>query len=414
MSTVLESDVVIIGAGPSGAVAAALLRQKGHQVLVLEKQHFPRFSIGESLLPQCMEFIEEAGMLGAVEAADFQYKNGAAFRRGGKYTSFDFREKFSSGPGTTYQVQRSNFDNILAKEAAKAGADIRYGHEITSIDLNTEEPTLHVTTDKGERLIARAKYVLDASGFGRVLPRLLDLETPSNFPIRQSLFTHIEDNIENAALDRNKILITVHPKHEDVWFWLIPFSNGRSSLGVVAPPDFIDKYNGSKAEKLKQIVLEDPALKNMLKLARWDTPVNLISGYACNVTSLWGKNFALLGNAGEFLDPVFSSGVTIAMKSASLAAPLVDRQLSGETINWEKEYAAPLKQGVNTFRTFVEAWYDGRFQDVIFFEQQSSPIREMISSILAGYVWDDSNPYVKDSSRRLNVLVKTCHTMNRQ
>ena len=146
----LESDIIIIGAGPSGAVAAALLRKNGYQVTILEKQHFPRFSIGESLLPQCMEFLEEANMVSAIEEAGFQYKNGAAFHFDGRNSAFDFREKFSPGWGTTFQVQRAHFDHLLAKEAEKQGADIRYGHEITEVDFSGECPWLKVRTDEGQ------------------------------------------------------------------------------------------------------------------------------------------------------------------------------------------------------------------------------------------------------------------------
>ena len=116
----------------------------------------------------------------------------------------------------------------------------------------------------------------------------------------------------------------------------------------------------------------------------------------------------MLGNAGEFLDPVFSSGVTIALKSASLAAEVLGRQLSGAKVDWESEYATPLKKGVNTFRTFVESWYGGGFQNVIFHENQQPEIRRMISSILAGYAWDESNPYVRESKRRLKALEEIC------
>ncbi|OAM31624.1 hypothetical protein A7P96_04890 [Eikenella sp. NML03-A-027] len=127
-------DIAIIGAGPSGAVAAALLLKHGFSVCVLEKQHFPRFVIGESLLPHCMEFIEEAGFLSAVEAEpSFQFKNGAAFTWGSRYTYFDFTDKFTPGPGTTYQVRRGIFDKILIDEAAKQGADVRFGHAVITI-----------------------------------------------------------------------------------------------------------------------------------------------------------------------------------------------------------------------------------------------------------------------------------------
>ncbi|KXS52681.1 MAG: tryptophan halogenase [Marinobacter sp. T13-3] len=404
----LESDIIIIGAGPSGAVAAALLRKNGYQVTILEKQHFPRFSIGESLLPQCMEFLEEADMVSAIEEAGFQYKNGAAFHYDGRNSAFDFREKFSPGWGTTFQVQRAHFDHLLAKEAEKQGADIRYGHEITEVDFSGERPWLKVRTDEGQEYEARGKFVLDASGFGRVLPRLLDLETPSEFPVRMSLFTHIEDNIDHPRHDRDKILITVHPKRRDIWFWLIPFSNGRCSLGVVAKPEYIESREGEPLDILREIVAEDPNLSSLLENAKWDTPAREIRGYSCNVKHLAGRNYALLGNAAEFLDPVFSSGVTIAMKSASLAADTLHRQFSGEAVDWQEDYAAPLMVGVDTFRTYVDAWYEGTFQDVVFAENPNDSIKQMISSILAGYAWDSSNPYVSESRRRLGTLAELC------
>ena len=128
-------EILIVGAGPAGSVAAALLRQQGRQVLVIEREQFPRFSIGESLLPQSMAYLEQAGMLQAVVEAGFQFKNGAAFMRDGCYTDFDFRDKHTPGWGTTYQVQRADFDHVLAKEAERFGAEIRYRHEVLDIVL---------------------------------------------------------------------------------------------------------------------------------------------------------------------------------------------------------------------------------------------------------------------------------------
>lgn len=408
-----DHDVVIIGAGPSGSIASALLRKRGYNPLVLERATFPRFSIGESLLPQCMEFIEEAGMLDALhadaDARGFQYKNGAAFDRGELHDEFDFREKFSPGHGTTYQVRRAEFDQLLADEAEKAGVEIRYRQEIVDVEINGSRPRLRVRDlDRETEATLTCGFVLDASGFARVLPRLLDLETPSGFPVRQAIFTHVEDCISSNDFDRDKILITVHPRHHDVWYWLIPFSDGRCSLGVVAEESFLDTVPGEPEEKLKQLVGEAPDLKRHLAAAVYDTPVRHITGYSANVKSLCGPGYALLGNAGEFLDPVFSSGVTIAMKSASLAADTLDRQLRGEEVDWQADYAVPLQQGVDTFRTYVEGWYDGSFQEVIFHHHKPEEIKAQICSILAGYAWDRDNPYVRDSRRRLGVLVRVC------
>jgi len=403
-----QVDVLIIGAGPAGAVAAGLLRKRGIGVLVLEKETFPRFSIGESLLPQSMAYIEEAGMLQAVVEAGFQYKNGAAFARGERYTEFDFRDKFSAGWGTTYQVQRARFDDVLIREAQKQGAEVRFRHQVTAVDVEGEQPRVTVRDADGNVYGVQARFLLDASGFGRVLPRLLDLESPSNFPVRSAIFTHVEDRIPPGTFDRNKIRIGVHPEHVDVWYWTIPFSDGRCSQGVVAEKRFLDQYGGTETERLQALVGEEPGLAKLLANAAWDTPARQIVGYSANVKSLWGKGYALLGNAGEFLDPVFSSGVTIAFKSASLATACLARQFAGEAVDWQAEYGTPLKQGVDCFRTFVEAWYEGSFQKLIFHPDATPDIRRMISAILAGYAWDRGNPFVTESRRRLAVLEQLC------
>lgn len=403
-----KAEVVVTGAGPSGAVVAALLRKQGHQVLVIERETFPRFSIGESLLPQVMEYIEEAGMLRDVVEAGFQYKNGAAFSRGDRYTEFDFRDKFTQNWGTTFQVERGKFDKVLADAAQRMGAEIRYRHEVQSIDVEGPPSLVVKNLESGEQYKVETKIILDASGFARLLPRLLDLERPSAFPVRWAHFTHLEDRIPHGSgFDRNKIRVAVHPQHQDVWYWLIPFSNGRCSLGVVAEPSFLDKYSGDEMTKLKTLVGEDPNLRKLLANAVWDMPARTIKGYSADVKTLAGPGFALLGNAGEFLDPVFSSGVTIALTSASLAAKCVHAQLTGQDVDWNAQYAVPLKRGVDAFRAFVTAWYAGGFQKIIFHPAPSPDIRRMICSILAGYAWDTNNPYVAEP-RRLAVLEQVC------
>jgi flavin-dependent dehydrogenase len=404
----MRAEVLIIGAGPAGSLAAALLQRQGLQVLVLEREQFPRFSIGESLLPQSMEYLDQAGMLKAVDEAGFQIKNGAAFARGEQYTEFDFSDKHSDGWSTTYQVPRARFDHILALEAGRQGVEIRYRHEVLGVDLNGARQRVTVRSLQGEEYTVEAGFILDASGFGRVLPRLLRLNKPSNFPVRGALFTHIEDHIAPTDFDRNKILITVHPKKCDVWYWLIPFSNGRCSLGVVAEREYLARYDGMESVPLQALVAEDRCLHRLLARARWDTPTQRLVGYASNVKSLWGRGYALLGNAGEFLDPVFSSGVTIAFKSASLAAALLPRQIAGRDVDWQREFAVPLKQGIDTFRAFVESWYRGGFQRIIFNDRQPADVRRMIAAILAGYAWDRSNPYVRQTQRRLAALEELC------
>ncbi len=403
-------DVLVIGAGPAGSVAAALLARRGYRVLVLERQQFPRFSIGESLLACSMELLQEAGMVEAVMSRGFQYKNGAVFERAGNlHSEFNFADKSCEGYPFTFQVPRADFDATLAAEAVRQGAEIRYQVEITAADFSGAQPRLVSRGIDGATETHEPRFVLDASGFGRTLPKLLGLDRPSDFPPRAALFTHVRDRIVSGAFDRQKIRVGIHPSDHGVWSWLIPFSNGHASVGVVASIEHHQARSGTLEERFWQALRAEPDLYTLLEKAETVRPVGEMIGYAATVSRLHGKGFALLGNAAEFLDPVFSSGVTIAMKSASLASAALDRQLRGETVDWERDFADPLNYGVETFRSFVAGWYDGTLQDVIFFPRQQDNIRRMICSVLAGYVWDRENPYTgPQSGRRLRALAEIC------
>ncbi|WP_206951592.1 NAD(P)/FAD-dependent oxidoreductase [Trinickia acidisoli] len=404
-----QMDVAVIGAGPAGAVAAALLARAGRSVLVLERQHFPRFSIGESLLPQSMAYLEEAGMLQAVVEAGFQYKNGASFVHGEKTSSFDFRDKHSEGWGTTYQVERAVFDQLLVRRATEQGVQVRFGHTVRSMQTG-DAPVLEVEDEAGRTYRVASRFVFDASGFGRVLPRLLGLEKPSNMPARAALFSHVQDGLPADANDRNKICVAVHPERRDVWYWMIPLAGGRTSIGCVADAAFLDVPEAEREAKLRELMRAEPTIARLIGEAPFVMPVNRIGGYSANVERLHGPGYALLGNAGEFLDPVFSSGVTIALRSAHLATQTLLRQLDGEHVDWATEYDEPLRKGIDTFRAFVERWYTGELQDIVFYANQTPKIRRMISAILAGYAWDESNPYVADPVRRLTALHEVCMT----
>lgn len=402
-------DVLVVGAGPAGSVAAALLAQRGYQVLVQERQHFPRFSIGESLLAYSTQLLLEAGMLDAVLAGGFQFKNGATFVCDELYSEFNFANKLTAGCSFTFQVLRSEFDHLLAKEAERHGATVQYGVEITAIDVRGAQPQVTTRTLAGEVTVYRPRFVLDASGFGRTLARLLELEQPSSFPVRAARFCHIKDGIVAGAFDRQKIRIGIHPTNRDVWSWLIPFPNGHSSLGIVATREHLARYAGTDEQQFWAMVGDETKLRSLLEAAHTVRPIGEIVGYAANVKALHGPGFALLGNAAEFLDPVFSSGVTIALHSAKLAAQVLDRQFRGEAVSWQQDFAKPLMFGIETFRTFVTGWYDGSLQDVIFYPDKVASIHRMICSVLAGYAWDPANPYTGPASaRRLRALAAVC------
>lgn len=409
MSAIRQTDVAVIGAGPAGSMAAARLRQLGWQVTVMERSHFPRFSIGESLLPQCMEWLEETGMLEPLRAANMQIKRGACFSHGEAYGELDYRKQFSSGWTWTWQVQRARFDDILARQAEALGAELRFGETIESVHFDRPgEPRLSVLAESGERYQLHARFVCDASGFARVLPRLLDLEEASGQPPRAALFTHVEDRISSADYRRDCIMLSYHPVHHDVWFWLIPFADGRASLGVTGNPDILLPEGSDPATRLRQLVFEEPYLARWLEQAVFDDAVRSIVNYSARAKSLYGDDFALLGNAGDFIDPVFSSGVALAMKSSMLAAELIDRRFRGEQADWESEFSLPLRAGSDVFREFVNCWYSGELQAVFFNKRPDEDIKAMLSSVLAGYVWDEKNPYNSKTRRRLKALCRAC------
>ena len=397
-----EVDVIVIGAGPAGSTAAALLQQQGFRLLVVEKEIFPRFVIGESLLPHCMDLLEEAGLLEAIEAQGFIHKCGAVFMRGDQSCNFDFAEQFTAGWKYTFQVPRADFDKALADAVAARGVEIRYGHRVVGVAFGEDEAV--VTLEEPDKSTCRvsARFVLDCSGYGRVLPRLLQLEKPTEFPVREALFTHVTGDRRPPGREAGKIWACIHPG--GAWIWIIPFANGNTSVGAVAEPGFFERHPREPEARLRSILMSDPNVAARLGDARFIFEPRRISGYACAVHRLAGPGFALVGNATEFLDPIFSSGVTLALGSANRAAKVLTRQLRGEVVDWQADYVDHVMQGINTFRAYVSAWYDGTLQDIFFAAGSNRDIMRQICSVLAGYVWDRSNPYVAQPERALRLL----------
>ncbi|HTB85966.1 MAG TPA: NAD(P)/FAD-dependent oxidoreductase [Candidatus Sulfotelmatobacter sp.] len=404
----IETDVLIIGAGPAGTLAAAMLQKEGFRPLIVEKMEFPRFVIGESMLPSSMNLLQEAGLLAAVERQNFLRKNGAVFLRGDEQCVFDFSTQYTDGFKYTYQVPRADFDKALADEVASRGVEILFRHGVTAVNFTKENACATIEKPDGEKFSVKAKFILDCSGYGRVLPRLLNLETPSNFPQRDALFSHILGDVRPTGREEGKIWVCIHP--DGAWLWVIPFSNGKTSVGAVASPEFFRKFPGTPDEQLRAILMSDPNAVKRLAQMEFAMPAQRISGYACSVKQLFGERFALVGNATEFLDPVFSSGVSLAFASANRAAKILTRQLRGETVDWQTEYADHLMHGIDTFRAYVSGWYDGKLPTIFFAENKNPDIMRQICSVLAGYVWDKSNPFVAQAERALGVLVKVLQT----
>lgn len=395
-------DVLVIGAGPAGCVAAAILNQKGHSVKVVEKQQFPRFVIGESLLPRCLDNLEKAGLLEAVKAQQFQLKKGASFlRHEGEFCDFDFAEQHTPGWEYAWQMPRAKFDKALADEIIRQGVQLNFQESVEAANFDDEKALVSIQPNQGAPYQVNAKFVVDASGYGRVLPRLLDLGKPSNFPARTAFFAHIKDDDRQAGTEQLTEVVDLGK----VWTWIIPVEPGVTSIGFVGDPNFLEQHGTHYNERrFMQLLQSHPHLRDRYSELEFVFGPRVIKGYSVGVKQMYGPRYVLAGNSTEFLDPIFSSGVAFATETGATAATLIHKELSGKSVDWEKEYAQYIQHGIDVFRTYVTEWYTGNLQTIFFAEQKDSGFKRQICSVLAGYVWDKSNPYVKKHKRAVKAL----------
>lgn len=400
--TAPQVDVLVIGAGPAGTIAAAILQQEGYQVKIVERQQFPRFSIGESLLPRTLDNLAKANLLEAVQAAGFQQKNGAAFIRAREeYCNFNFSEQFTTGYGYAWQMKRGDFDQVLANEVQKRGVEIEFETSVTAVDIQADQAIVTVSNQQYSNREIRAKFIIDASGYGRVLPRLLNLDRPSNFPARSAFFAHVEDlNRPVETADLTEIIDL-----GKLWAWIIPVGKQHTSVGFVGDRAIMEQYGKDySGEHFNRLLQAHFLLKERYQQANLVRDPQALHAYSVGVKQLYGSRFALVGNASEFLDPIFSSGVTFATESGARAAELVAQQLRHEPVDWETDYAAHMQHGLDVFRTYVKEWYTGNLQTIFFAGQKVVQFKQQICSVLAGYVWDKTNPYVYKHARAVPLL----------
>ena len=398
-----QYDVVIIGAGPAGSISAALLNAAGLDVAVFERTRFPRFVIGESLLPICNDVLKEAGLFDHVDSQGYQVKTGAVFLRGDEKCEYDFAEQFTVGSTWTWQVPRADFDSVLVEGIEQQGVPVFFEHGVTNVEVG-KSPRVFVEDSNGVQANVGCRFIVDASGYGRVLPRLLGLDKPSEQANRRSMFAHFSGDKRPPGPNSGRIWIIVH--EHGAWLWVIPFSDGRTSVGVVAPPEFYDAYPEQPEERLKAIIQSDPNAGGRLADAEMLFEPVSIESYSIGIKQLFGDGYCVVGNATEFLDPVFSSGVSLAMQSASRASRVIVDQLNGESVDWQSDYSDYMARGIDTFRTFVNAWYDRTLHKVFFASEINPGLKRMICSALAGYVWDLENPFVNNHGRKLSQLIR--------
>ena len=397
----VQVDVLVIGAGPSGCVAAAYLNKHGVNVKVIEKSVFPRFVIGESLLPRCMDHFEEVDLLDCLIAQNFEIKSGARFIKDDTICEFDFSEKHTEGYDWTWQAPRADFDFALTEELKRKGVDIAFNQEVVAVEFKEDGSSVTAVKTENGTFKVHAKFIIDSSGYGRVLPRLLHLDKPSTIPEHSSIFSHVKELIRPEGTEGT--FITFDVLDTDTWFWVIPFSNGNTSIGFVGKTEFLNSFKGAPEERLSKMLKKSAYYYERFKDVDFLFEPKIIENYSKSVTQLYGKGYALTGNSAEFLDPVFSSGVTFATESGLKAAKLITKELQNDFVDWEKDYAQYMKKGVAVFASYVKEWYTGNLQTIFFEGTDNLAIKRQICSVLAGYVWDETNPFVKNHDR----LIKT-------
>lgn len=398
------NKVVVIGAGPAGVVASSYLVKQGFEVVVLEKEGFPRFVIGESLLPRCMDSLEEAGLMPSLLEKGYQKKMGASYyNRENQTCSFLFSQQFSKSWDWTWNVQRIHFDQDLVDAAKANGVQFIFGSTVTAVTIEGEYRS--VTYEQGgEEKTVEAAFVIDASGYGRVLPRLLDLEKPSTQKPRGAVFAHFVDQKRKGREGDDIFIYPFDDKNS--WIWVIPFSDGTASVGLVSETEETKALAEDDFKAYLDFVRSFELLDGRFTDAAYQRDPSVILGYSVGVKQMYGEGYVLCGNSTEFLDPVFSSGVTLATVSGLLAAKLVEKELNGESVDWQTAYEDEMQYGIEVFRSYVNGWYNGELQTIFFNPKINPEIKKKICSVLAGHVWDNSNPFVRKHRTILSTLAE--------
>ncbi len=384
-----DYDVAIIGGGPAGAAAAAWLARSGHRAIVFERDHFPRFHIGESLLASVNDVLKAIGIEEAVRHAGFPQKWGATFLTadGGIERYADFADAPGVAMPQTWQVPRATFDDLLLRHAASIGADVRQGHRVLSVDFDADGVTLTVQDDRGSpSQRTRAKVVIDASGRGSVLSRRFNLRIDEPKLANLAVFSHYSGVARATGRRAGDIRIVARP--DLGWFWLIPISDELMSVGVVLPRSAALAFRGFEPpDLLDRSIAETPAVARLLAPARREWPVRVEKDFSFGSRAYAGDRWLLVGDAGSFLDPVFSTGVAIALESGLEAARAVAQGLDAGDLSAARfsRFDRRQHQRYRSFRRFVLGFYTSEFRDLFFAEDPPRRLFRSLVAVFAGY-----------------------------
>ena len=379
-------DVAIIGGGPAGSTAATLLAKAGRRVIVLEREKFPRFHIGESLLPFSVQTFDRLGVREKLDRTFLPKFGGEIMAAcGTRGVKFYFKDGFRSQRDRAYQVTRSEFDKLLLDHSRENGTEVREETEVKAIDFGEDRVRLHVETSDGAASTIDTRYLLDCSGRQTMLGSFFKLKSNYDHLQKFSVFAHY-DNVDRLP-GRDATLIRM-VRGLDRWFWMIPLTDTRTSIGVVMDTTTFRATKLSPEAALEKFIADQPLMTERMRNAVRVSPVYSAGDYSYRNLRLAGDRWLLVGDAAGFIDPVFSSGVFLAIMSAEQAADTLDQVLRDESHRRRlfKKYSRTVNRIMDIYLTFVNAWYRrGReFIEVFLNPTDTMQIAAAVNAVLAG------------------------------
>jgi flavin-dependent dehydrogenase len=377
-------NAIVIGGGPAGSTAGTLLAKRGHKVLLLEKEIFPRFHIGESLLPYNLPIFDELGVMADVKAAGFPKKYGAQFELGDKsrWVGFVFRQGRFTKHTEAMQVERAKFDHILLKHTAASGVEVREGWTVQRVDSVEGGMTVQAVGPKGEKETFRGDWLIDASGRGNLTGNQEGVREMHPLLKKLAVFGHFL----NVKLDPGERAgDTVVLRLNNKWFWVIPVSAEKTSVGCVMDKDEFTRWKGSPEELFNHIVQTNPAALDRMKNAQRVGDILVTSDFSYKNRTLFGPRLLRVGDAAGFLDPIFSSGVFIAMRSAKLAVEAIaEATRRGSVTKPFRQYEKQVFAGMDFYWEMVEKFYTTPFMEIFMNPRENFDLPAAVNAALAG------------------------------